>query len=359
MFGGFAALYIQQSKLATYDHVGAAVLIFLCAVTLGPVALAIHEGARRGLRMAWLLPVAWVGAETLRLSGPTGLPFAVLGFACHEQVWLVQIADLGGPLLISFAIAAANGVMLDVLLARGSTIRRLRRAMLPGGGAVAAAWVGIVIYGQVRIPQIDRAAEPGPRVAVVQSDALLFADPAKDYDGEVLLNDLMRMSEEAAASPDPPELIVWPERAADIPLFNEEFLRAEFDLRMVSPESRARVEVDPGHYAAHWDRMQRERAAKQARFVQWVDDLGIPVLAGYLHQQPGDKEYPYYLEELNAALAVVPIILKGHQPGNEILAPLSVVLLGGLLTSTFLNLVVVPAGYAAIHKISNPEKQKT
>jgi len=72
-----------------------------------------------------------------------------------------------------------------------------------------------------------------------------------------------------------------------------------------------------------------------------------------------ERLVPILMTALTAALAVVPIILKGHQPGNEILAPLSVVLLGGLLTSTFLNLVVVPAGYAAIHKISNPEKQKT
>ena len=50
-----------------------------------------------------------------------------------------------------------------------------------------------------------------------------------------------------------------------------------------------------------------------------------------------------------AALALLPIVLEGDSPGNEILAPLSVVILGGLLTSTFLNLVLVPAGYAAIH----------
>jgi Cu/Ag efflux pump CusA len=53
---------------------------------------------------------------------------------------------------------------------------------------------------------------------------------------------------------------------------------------------------------------------------------------------------------LTAALALVPIVLHRDEPGNEILAPLSVVILGGLLTSTFLNLVVVPAGYAALHR---------
>jgi len=65
-----------------------------------------------------------------------------------------------------------------------------------------------------------------------------------------------------------------------------------------------------------------------------------------------ERLVPILMTALTAALALIPIVIKGDKPGNEILAPLSVVILGGLLTSTFLNLVVVPAGYAAIHRIS-------
>lgn len=65
-----------------------------------------------------------------------------------------------------------------------------------------------------------------------------------------------------------------------------------------------------------------------------------------------ERLVPILMTALTAALAVVPIALHGDKPGNEILAPLSVVILGGLLTSTFLNLIVVPAGYAMIHKVS-------
>jgi len=64
-----------------------------------------------------------------------------------------------------------------------------------------------------------------------------------------------------------------------------------------------------------------------------------------------ERLIPILMTALTAALALIPIILKGEKPGNEILAPLSVVILGGLLTSTFLNLIVVPAGYAAIHRV--------
>ena len=67
-----------------------------------------------------------------------------------------------------------------------------------------------------------------------------------------------------------------------------------------------------------------------------------------------ERLVPILMTALTAALALVPIVIEGDQPGNEILAPLSVVILGGLLTSTFLNLVLVPAGYAAIHGSRRP-----
>ncbi len=67
-----------------------------------------------------------------------------------------------------------------------------------------------------------------------------------------------------------------------------------------------------------------------------------------------ERLVPILMTALTAALALIPIVLKGDQSGNEILAPLSVVILGGLLSSTFLNLVVVPAGYAAIQRVTAP-----
>jgi len=64
-----------------------------------------------------------------------------------------------------------------------------------------------------------------------------------------------------------------------------------------------------------------------------------------------ERLVPILMTALTAALALLPIALEGDQPGNEILSPLSTVILGGLLTSTFLNLVVVPAGYAALRGV--------
>ena len=45
---------------------------------------------------------------------------------------------------------------------------------------------------------------------------------------------------------------------------------------------------------------------------------------------------------LTAGLALIPLVLAGDKPGNDIQSPMAEVILGGLLSSTFLNLVVVP-----------------
>ncbi len=59
-----------------------------------------------------------------------------------------------------------------------------------------------------------------------------------------------------------------------------------------------------------------------------------------------ERLVPILMTALTAALGLIPLALAGGKPGSELLSPLAVVVLGGLLSSTFLNLIVLPAGYA-------------
>lgn len=53
---------------------------------------------------------------------------------------------------------------------------------------------------------------------------------------------------------------------------------------------------------------------------------------------------------LTSALALIPLAVNGDAPGNEIQAPMAIVILGGLLSSTLLNIYVVPALYRLLNR---------
>lgn len=55
-----------------------------------------------------------------------------------------------------------------------------------------------------------------------------------------------------------------------------------------------------------------------------------------------DRIAPIVMTALTSALALIPLALRGGDPGNEIQSPLAIVILGGLATSTLLNLFITP-----------------
>lgn len=60
-----------------------------------------------------------------------------------------------------------------------------------------------------------------------------------------------------------------------------------------------------------------------------------------------DRLVPIIMTALTSALALIPLAINGDKPGNEIQSPLAIVILGGLITATALNIFIVPALYAA------------
>jgi Cu/Ag efflux pump CusA len=87
---------------------------------------------------------------------------------------------------------------------------------------------------------------------------------------------------------------------------------------------------------------------------------GIMLLSHYQHLEENEGEpfglslivrgakerlAPILMTALCAGLGLVPLVLGGNKPGHEIEYPMAVVILGGLITSTALNLVLMPALY--------------
>ncbi len=63
-----------------------------------------------------------------------------------------------------------------------------------------------------------------------------------------------------------------------------------------------------------------------------------------------DRLNPILMTALSSALALIPLALNGDLPGNEIQSPMATVILGGLLTSTFLNGFIIPIVYLIMNK---------
>lgn len=95
---------------------------------------------------------------------------------------------------------------------------------------------------------------------------------------------------------------------------------------------------------------------------------GILLVSHYLHlikeegkslriavyQGSMERLRPVIMTALTAGLALVPFAISADKPGNEILSPLATVILGGLISSTALNMIVIPSLYVKFGK----EKEK-
>ena len=73
-------------------------------------------------------------------------------------------------------------------------------------------------------------------------------------------------------------------------------------------------------------------------------------LAERISAGSSDRLLPIVMTALTSALALIPLAVNGDAPGNEIQAPMAIVILGGLLSSTLLNIYVVPALYQILNR---------
>ncbi|MEN8006286.1 MAG: efflux RND transporter permease subunit [Candidatus Krumholzibacteriota bacterium] len=73
-----------------------------------------------------------------------------------------------------------------------------------------------------------------------------------------------------------------------------------------------------------------------------MDEEGVPLRTAVI-QGSLERLSPILMTAMTTGLALVPLALAGDKPGSELESPMAIVILGGLVTATFLNLVVVPA----------------
>ena len=81
---------------------------------------------------------------------------------------------------------------------------------------------------------------------------------------------------------------------------------------------------------------------------------GVPFGLGLVMQGARERIAPIMMTALTAGLALVPLVWAGNIPGHEIEHPMAIVILGGLVTSTLVNLLIVPALYLLLGKRNPP-----
>jgi Cu/Ag efflux pump CusA len=64
---------------------------------------------------------------------------------------------------------------------------------------------------------------------------------------------------------------------------------------------------------------------------------------------------PILMTALTAALALLPLAIAGNKPGHEIEYPMALVIIGGLVSSTLMNLFFMPSLYCLFGKVERSE----
>lgn len=130
------------------------------------------------------------------------------GTSFHMLPWLVQVADLGGPMLLTALSMLGNGALYEGIRAR------LRRERMPRAApiAFAAALAFCVGYSAYRIGEVEARAAAAPKITVglVQTNMGIFdkrEDPLEGRRRHIAQS--LALEREVR-----PDLLVWPESAA-------------------------------------------------------------------------------------------------------------------------------------------------
>lgn len=220
--GGLAGLVLFLPLLSwTNTEIGAGPWLLLAGLQAAFVALLGAAGAYLSpvadrWRASWplLVAVAWVGQEALRSRLPFGgFPWGRLAFSQADSP-LLALAALGGAPLVSFAVAAAGGL----LVAGGWQLVTAGRRGWSTAAGLGAAAVAVMLAGLL-VP-VTAPVGPAATVAIVQGNVPRLGLDFNAQRRAVLDNHvratLALADEVAAGRAARPDLVVWPENSSDI-----------------------------------------------------------------------------------------------------------------------------------------------
>ncbi len=156
--------------------------------------------------MIWAVPLAFVGQEVLRSEahGRIRFAFAAWGYSQTHNLWMAQIASLGGVYMLSFLLVAFNAALAYALLRRtsvawamalgaGAGIVLMAALAQPAGDTqrqtVAVAGVQQEVFGYMQYTKMVAIAandKTRPKFIVMPEHALLDMQPGRDPELQAL-----------------------------------------------------------------------------------------------------------------------------------------------------------------------------
>lgn len=305
-------LYVLTWWLSYVTELGHVATAIIQTAYLLPVVIAIrflHDRTR--LPMMLILPTMWVAGEYFRGLGLTGFPWFYLGHPFYRQLWAIQICDLAGVYLLSFAVVMVNGLWVDIFLHRrwfgftvgthppdssSGTAPTWWRPYLSGVVIAVITWGAIALYGLYRLHESDRTMSAGPRVAVLQDDLPMTVEGSGAVSEERMLRNMIQLTERAAEHNSRPDLIAWPESMV-LTHINPEFIQANLDLRICGailyPEVKEDLLHDPDKMLTFAREELQDRAREhQTRIRKLCRVISVPLLVGattVVPQPPGQE----------------------------------------------------------------------
>jgi apolipoprotein N-acyltransferase len=298
LYGFVYGIACFSAELPWMRYFGAVAIVPLVMVLAGGVALAgalVAALARRGVASPLLTAAVWVVVEALLGRWPLGgFAWCNLGISLHDVPAARALASLGGVLLVSFAIVAVNGFLLDAVIALHH--RRIRPAIVAVAGLV----------GLVAFTVVADAARFEPTTTGHLHFALLQGDDQElslaEQNSQQLTSAHLALADELDGRYD---LIVFPESALDTDPQTDAGLRerlqqlaADHDAAVLvnarTPGTDAQVRNSNLLYTPHGELQgvySKQHLVPFGEYVPWRDQLSfLPELRQVPYDyQPGDR----------------------------------------------------------------------
>ncbi len=287
--------------------------IFGVPVPIGTLLLALYLGlylplaawlirfAYRRMRtpLALVVPIVWTATEFVRAYLPavpydgqwqyTGLQWFFLAHSHYNVLPVIQMADLAGAYGVSFLIAMVNGWLAELIvhpLVFSVAGRWTRRAKVITTVVLVLLFANLG-YGVFRLQE---KLEPGPKIAVVQTDEPLFVDSGGYRISPYALQRIeWNLIHEALAQK--PDIVVLPETMWPWRL-NREF-------REMKPDAQTRY--------SGYEREQNRARITHERLKQLAAESGATLVIGTLAQERHPERVAYLQNgRFNSALVYKP-----------------------------------------------------